>query len=73
MTKTAHARFAIRSWDEEPYSDGQDRTCRDGQAKEPYSVIPGSATGEPRGLRGEGRSAVEHGIEHPFTLGYDLD
>jgi len=44
-----------------------------GQAKETYSVIAGSGTGELRGLRGEGTSAVGHGLEHPFTLGYDLD
>lgn len=43
-----------------------------GQAKESYSVIPGSATGDLQGLRGEGRSAVGHGIEHPFTLNYEL-
>jgi len=43
-----------------------------GQAKESYSVIPGSATGDLRGLRGDGSSAVGHGIEHPFTLGYEL-
>jgi hypothetical protein len=43
-----------------------------GQAKESYSVVPGSATGELRGLRGEGNSAVGHGSEHPFTLNYDL-
>ena len=43
-----------------------------GQAKESYSVVPGSATGELRGLRGEGRSAVGHGMEHPFTLDYEL-
>jgi hypothetical protein len=44
----------------------------DGQAKESYSVIPGSGTGELQDLRGEGRSAVGHGLEHPFTLGYEL-
>ena len=43
-----------------------------GQAKESYSVIPGSATGELSGLRGDGSSAVGHGMEHPFTLDYDL-
>jgi len=43
-----------------------------GQAKESYSVIPDSATGELRGLRGDGSSAVGHGGEHPFTLDYDL-
>lgn len=42
-----------------------------GQAKESYSVVPGSATGELRGLSGEGSSAVGHGTEHPFTLDYD--
>jgi uncharacterized protein DUF3224 len=44
----------------------------DGQAKETYSVVPGSATGELEGLRGEGRTAVGHGMEHPFTLDYEL-
>jgi hypothetical protein len=44
-----------------------------GQARESYSVIPGSATGQLRGLRGEGSSAVGHGTEHPFTLDYELD
>jgi hypothetical protein len=43
-----------------------------GQAKETYSVVPGSATGELEGLRGEGRTAVGHGMEHPFTLDYEL-
>ena len=42
-----------------------------GQAKESYSVIHGSATGELSGLRGEGTSAVGHGTEHPFTLDYE--
>ena len=44
----------------------------DGQAKEAYSVITGSATGELRGLRGDGSSAVGHGTEWPFTLNYEL-
>jgi hypothetical protein len=43
-----------------------------GQAKESYSVVPGSATGELAGLEGDGVSAVGHGAEHPFTLNYDL-
>ena len=43
-----------------------------GQAKESYFVVPGSATGELRGLTGEGTSAVGHGMEHPFTLDYEL-
>src|SRR5215203_4040506 len=131
MKQTANARFAIKSWDEKPYSEGQDlpkltrasvtktysgdiegegqveylmmyrsdgsatfvgleqvvgrvsgktgtfvlqRTgvFEGGQAKESYSVIRGSATGELRDLRGDGSSAVGHGSEHPFTLSYEL-
>lgn len=44
----------------------------DGLAKESYSVIPGSATGELRGLVADGSSSVGHGMEHPFTLSYEL-
>ncbi|MEX2177132.1 MAG: DUF3224 domain-containing protein [Gemmatimonadaceae bacterium] len=131
MKQRASARFAITSWDEQPYSEGQDlpkltrasvtRTYtgdiegdgqveylmmyrsngsatfvgleriggriagktgsfvlqrtgafEDGQAKESYSVIPGSATGELTGLLGDGTSAVGHGLEHPFALNYEL-
>ena len=43
-----------------------------GQAKESYSVVPGSATGALRGLQGNGSSAVGHGTEHPFTLDYEM-
>ena len=43
-----------------------------GQAKESYSVVPGSGTGELRGLQGDGTSAVGHGMEHPFSLNYEL-
>ena len=43
-----------------------------GVAKESYVVIAGSGTGELRGLRGEGASAVGHGTEHPLTLTYEL-
>jgi hypothetical protein len=132
MTKTANARFAIKSWDEKPYSEGQDlpkltrasvtktltgeiegesqseylmmyradgsatfvgyervtgrlagksgtfvlqRTgiFEDGQAKESYSVVVGSGTGELHGLRGQGTSSVGHGMEHPFTLDYAFE
>ncbi len=45
----------------------------DGVAKESYSVIPGSGTGQLHGLRGEGTSAVGHGTEYPVTLHYELD
>jgi hypothetical protein len=44
-----------------------------GQAKETYSVVAGSGTGELTSLRGEGTSSVGHGGEHPFTLTYDLE
>src|SRR5258708_555993 len=44
-----------------------------GVAKESYFVIPGSGTGDLRGLRGEGTSAVGHGTEHPLTLNYTFD
>ena len=43
-----------------------------GQAKESYSVVPGSATGDLQGLQGDGNSAVGHGMEHPFALSYEL-
>ena len=43
-----------------------------GQAKESYFVIPGSATAELQDLQGDGSSAVGHGMEHPFTLSYEL-
>ena len=131
MKNVASSRFAIKSWDEKPYSEGQDvpkltratvtktftgdiegeshveylmmyrsdgsatfvglervvgrivgksgafvlqRTgvFEGGQAKESYSVISGSATGELQGLQGDGVSAVGHGEEHPFTLNYEL-
>ena len=132
MKKTAIARFAIKSWDEKPYSEGPDLprltratvmkaftgeiegesqveylmmyrgdgsatfvglervvarlngrsgsfvlerrgTFEGGQAKENYAVIPGSGTGQLVALRGEGSSAVGHGMEHPFTLAYELE
>lgn len=130
--RTANARFAIKTWDEKPYSEGEGEprltratvtktyagdiegqaqveylmmyrsdgsatfvglervvgrigdktgtfvlqrigTFESGLAKESYSVVPGSATGDLRGLRGDGSSAVGHGMEHPFTLTYELD
>ena len=43
-----------------------------GQAKESYSVIPGSGTGELLGLSGDGSSSVGHGMEHPFELSYEF-
>jgi hypothetical protein len=131
MKQTANARFAIKSWDEKPYSEkpgepkltqasvsksftgdiegesqveylmmyrtdgtatfvGLERISgkiggkagsfvlqrtgvfEGGQAKETYSVIPGSGTGQLAGLTGEGTSSVGHGGEHPFSLSYEL-
>jgi Protein of unknown function (DUF3224) len=131
MRQTASARFAIKSWDEKPYSEGHELpkltrasvsktytgdimgegqveylmmyradgsatflglervvgqlagksgsfvlqragVFEGGQAKESYSVVPGSATGDLFGLVGDGRTAVGHGMEHPFTLGYEM-
>ena len=131
MKKTANARFAIKSWDEKPCSEGADQprltrasvtktytgdiegdgvveylmmyrsdgsatfvglervvgrvggrtgafvlqrtgVFESGQAKESYFVVPGSATGELLGLAGDGLSSVGHGMEHPFTLSYEL-
>ena len=131
MKKSANARFAIKTWDERPYSEGLDQPrltrasvtkaytgdiegegqveylmmyrsdasatfvglervagrigdktgtfvlqragiFESGEAKESYSVIPGSATGDLRGLLGDGSSAVGHGMEHPFILSYEL-
>ena len=47
-------------------------TFEGGQAKESYSVVQGSGSGDLQGIRGEGSSAVGHGMEHPFTLSYEL-
>jgi hypothetical protein len=131
MMKRANGQFAIKNWDEKPYSEGPDLpkltraavtktftgdlegeghveylmmyasdgsatfvgleritgriqgkagsfvlqrtgTFEGGQAKESYTVIAGSGTGELRGLRGKGTSSVGHGMEHPFVLEYEL-
>jgi hypothetical protein len=131
MKQIANARFAIKNWDEKPYSEGEHQpkltrasvtktysgdiegegqveylmmyrsdgsasfvglervagriggkagsfvlqrtgVFESGQAKESYAVIPGSATGDLLGLLGDGTSAVGHGMEHPFTLTYEL-
>src|SRR5690349_13057187 len=130
MTTTMNARFAIKSWDEKPYSEGaqlpkltqasvvktytgdidgegqaeylmmyradgtasfvgleritgrlggkngsfvlhRDGVFEGGQAKESYSVIPGSATGELSGLSGSGNTALGHASDYPFTLNCD--
>jgi Protein of unknown function (DUF3224) len=131
MKQTVNARFAIKKWEEKPYSEGPDQpkmtrasvsktftgdlegqgeveylmmyrsdgtaafvglervsgqlggrsgsfvlqrtgVFEGGQAKESYSVVPGSGTGQLTGLRGQGTSSVGHGMEHPFKLDYEL-
>jgi hypothetical protein len=131
MKSVANCRFTIKSWDEKPYSEGQDvpkltraavaktftgdiageghveylmmyrtdgsatyvglervagnlagktgsfvlqRTgvFENGVAKESFFVIPGSGTGQLRGLVGEGTSAVGHGTEYPLALNYEI-
>ncbi len=131
MKKSATAQFAIKTWDEKPYSEAEDQPkltrasvtktytgdiegegqveylmmyrsdgsatfvgleriagrigakigsfvlqrtgeFEGGLAKESYAVIAGSATGELQGLLGAGSSAVGHGMEHPFSLSYEL-
>lgn len=131
MKRRANARFAIKSWDEKPYSEGEglpkltrasvvktfsgdiegegrveylmmyrsdgsaafiglervtgrlagkagsfvlrrSGVFEDGRAKESYQIVPGSGTGELAGLAAEGSSDVGHGMEHPFSLDYEL-
>ena len=43
-----------------------------GMAKESYTVVSGSGTGDLSGLAGEGTSSVGHGMEHPFSLNYEF-
>ena len=51
------------------------RTCgfEHGRAKETYTVVAGSGTGDLRSLRGHGASSLSHAAEYPFELTYDLD
>ena len=131
MPQLTNCRFAIKTWDEKPYSEGPDQpkltrasvtktftgdlsgeghveylmmyasdgsatfvgleritgelagkagsfvlqrtgVFENGVAKETYSVVSGSGTGALRGLRGQGTSAVGHGMEHPFAMSYEL-
>jgi hypothetical protein len=47
-------------------------TFENGRAKESYTVVEGSGTGELFGLTGNGSSDVGHGMEHPFELNYEI-
>ncbi len=48
-------------------------TMERGEGNASFSVVPDSATGELRGLRGEARITVEPGGAHSFTLDYEFE
>ena len=48
-------------------------TFAGGVAKETWFVVPGSGTGELRGLRGQGSFAAGHAQEYAITLDYDFE
>ena len=48
-------------------------TMERGEGKSSLDVVPGSGTGELRGLRGEASISVEPGGGHSFTLDYDFE
>jgi hypothetical protein len=40
---------------------------------ETFSIVPGSGSGERRGLRGAGRAALpDHAEAYPFELDYEI-
>jgi hypothetical protein len=47
-------------------------TFEDGKAIAKWVVVPGSATGELAGLRGEGGYVATHEMPVPYTLDYDF-
>ena len=47
-------------------------TFEGGVASEEYFVVPGSATGDLRGLEGNGSTALGHRTQYSFTLDYEL-
>jgi hypothetical protein len=48
-------------------------TLKDGIADAKWSVVPGSGTGDLRGLRGEGGFVSGHVQPHPFSLDYEFE
>ncbi len=48
-------------------------TFEGGTAKATWFVVPGSGTGDLRGLRGEGGFASAHAEDIPITLEYDFE
>lgn len=47
-------------------------TFEGGTTKATWSVVPGSGTGDLRGLRGDGGFASAHAQRYPMTLDYDF-
>ncbi len=41
-----------------------------GAASSTWSIVPGSGTGDLKGIRGEGQTVAHHGDTQPFTLDY---
>jgi hypothetical protein len=49
-------------------------TFAGGEARASVTVVPGSGTGELRGLRGEGSFVAGHNVQPtPFTLDYEFE
>lgn len=48
-------------------------TFKDGVAKSTWSVVPGSGTGELKGLRGEVNSVLGHAREYAVEFNYELE
>ena len=51
----------------------QSGTYEAGTAKGTWFVVPGSGTGELRGMKGEGGFIASHGQNASFTLDYDVE
>jgi hypothetical protein len=44
-----------------------------GAAKSTWTIVPGSGTGDLKGLRGEGQTEARHGDTQPFTFDYSFE
>jgi hypothetical protein len=44
-----------------------------GVADMQLTVVPGSGTGELKGIQGQGSYAAVHGDQQPYVLDYELD
>jgi hypothetical protein len=45
-------------------------TFENGAAKSTWTIVPGSGTGDLRGIRGEGSTVAHHSDSQPYTLDY---